>query len=576
MEVKRKIKCNLCGLNNYELVYSKGADRTKKLSEFKDEYSISESNIQKPEKIFKCNVCGLIFAQQNNNPFYYADKYTELVDREYVEEAKGRRRASIEILKRIEKYNKRGRLLDIGCANGFFLDEARRRGWEVYGLELSKWAANYAKEQLNLNVTRGSLKEAAFEDGSFNVIVMSDVIEHLTDPKYTLVEVRRILNNNGILYINTPNISSLMSRVLKAKWWGINKFHLFYFSKRTLENMLDSCGFKVKKYSAHVRIFSVKYCLGRFRIYNNTLYRFLDFISRIGKFQSMLLKINFHDQIEILAEKVGESDCLASSVAAKKEKIINNEDRKVFVILPAYNAEKTLKMTMEDIPKKGISEIILVDDGSNDGTATLAERLGITVISHGQNKGYGAAQKTGYKEALKKGADIVVMVHADHQYDPTLTPEFIGPIASGKADAVTGSRMLNGGALKGGMPIWKYIPNRFLTKLENFTFNTNLTDYHNGFRAYGRKVLESVPFEKLSDRFDFDTDIILQIAIRGFKISEVAHHTRYRQENSQMSFSKGIRYGIGILLTVGKFKLHQWGIKHFELFEIKDPVKRKR
>jgi len=252
-----------------------------------------------------------------------------------------------------------------------------------------------------------------------------------------------------------------------------------------------------------------------------------------------------------------------------------NGQLKVIVIMPAYNTAHTLEAVYSDIPKKGISEIILVDDGSIDGTAALAEQLGITVISHKQNKGYGAAQKTGYNEALKRRADIVIMVHSDYQYDPTLTPQFIEPIALGKADAVTGSRMLNGGALKGGMPLWKYIPNRFLTKLENFAFNTNLTDYHNGFRAYSREVLESIFFEELSDRFDFDTDIILQIAIRGFKISEVAHHTRYRQENSQMSFIKGIKYGIGILLTVGKFKLHQWGIKRFELFEVRNPIKEK-
>lgn len=242
---------------------------------------------------------------------------------------------------------------------------------------------------------------------------------------------------------------------------------------------------------------------------------------------------------------------------------------KVIIIMPAYNTAHILETTYNDIPKQGISEILLIDDGSVDETAVLAEKLGITVIKHEKNKGYGAAQKTGYIEALKRGADIVVMVHSDHQYDPTLVPEFIGPIASGSADAVTGSRMLDGGALKGGMPIWKYIPNRFLTKLENIAFNTKLTDYHNGFRAYSRKVLASIPLEGLSDNFDFDTDIILHIAIRRFRIAEVAHHTRYRRENSQMPFTKGVVYGLKILLTVIKFKLHQWGVKRFEIFEIK-------
>lgn len=244
---------------------------------------------------------------------------------------------------------------------------------------------------------------------------------------------------------------------------------------------------------------------------------------------------------------------------------------KTVIVMPAYNTAHTLEATYNDIPKEGIDEILLVDDGSIDNTATLAENLGLTVVRHKENKGYGAAQKTGYREALNRGADIIVMVHSDHQYDPTLTPKFIEPILTGKADAVTGSRMLNGGALKGGMPLWKYIPNRVLTRLENIIFNTNLTDYHNGFRAYSRTVLEQVNLEKLSNKFDFDTDIIIQVAIRDFKITEIGHSTRYRNENSQMSFIKGIEYGLKILFTITKFKLHQWGIKRFEIFEIKNP-----
>ncbi|HBA59285.1 MAG TPA: glycosyl transferase family 2 [Elusimicrobia bacterium] len=246
-----------------------------------------------------------------------------------------------------------------------------------------------------------------------------------------------------------------------------------------------------------------------------------------------------------------------------------NDTPKVIIIMPAYNTGHVLETTYNDIPKAGISEMILVDDGSSDNTVEVAQKLGITVVKHAQNRGYGGAQKTGYAEALKHGADIVVMVHSDHQYDPTLTPKFIEPIASGKADLVTGSRMLEGGALEGGMPLWKYIPNRFLTKLENLSFGTDITDYHNGFRSYSRKVLEAVPFEQFSEKFDFDTDIILQAAMRKFRIAEVAHQTRYRDENSQMPFGKAVKYGLGIVFTILKFKLHQAGLVRFELFEDK-------
>lgn len=565
MEAKLKIKCNLCGLSNYELVYFKPIAENKKTTEFKDEYSISTSKIPKPDRVFKCNVCGLVFAQQEGDSSYYAEKYRQLVDREYLEEEQGRRQASREILNRIEKHKKRGRLLDIGCANGFFLDEARRRGWEVYGLELSKWAANYAREQLNLNVIRGTVGEAKFEDGFFDVIVMSDLMEHLPDPKYSLVKARGMLSNNGILYINTPDIDSLISKILKAKWWGINKFHLFYFSKKTLESMLDACGFKVKKYSAHVRVFSINYWLKRFRVYNNILYRFLDFISKTGKFKSKLLRINFHDQIEIVATKIRKLDYLVSSVVAKKDKTINKE-MKVVVVLPAYNAEKTLKRTFDDISKDSVDKIILVDDGSSDKTVEVARSLGLEVFQHSKNKGFGGNQKTCCQKALEKGADIVVVVHPDYQYDPTMIPQLIEPIQKGEADAVFGSRMMKGGALEGGMPLWKHNANILLTAFENVVLGTYLTEYHSGFRAYSAEVLKTVNFELNSDKFVFDTEIIVQILIHHFKIEEVPIQTRYFDEASQIKFLPCIEYGFGIIWTMIKYILHTKGFYKFKQF----------
>lgn len=241
---------------------------------------------------------------------------------------------------------------------------------------------------------------------------------------------------------------------------------------------------------------------------------------------------------------------------------------KVIVIMPAYNTAGILEKTYREIPAGCVDEIIVVDDGSQDGTSDVARDLGLTVVRHERNRGYGGAQKTGYAEALKRGADMVVMVHSDNQYDPTLVPQFIEPIQAGRADAVTGSRILGGDPLKAGMPLWKYIPNRVLTKLENAVLHTNISEFHNGYRAYSRKVLEAVPFTKLSDKFDFDTDIIVQIAMRQFRVAEVPHVTRYRDENSQMSFRQGIRYGLSILKTLWRLKLHQLGITYNPLFDI--------
>jgi len=244
-----------------------------------------------------------MFAQQDKNIGYYADKYANMVDKDYIKEERGRREACIKILERIEKHKKTGNLLEIGCANGFLLDEARRRNWKVYGVEISKWAAGYAREKLNLNVIEGHLENIAFPDKFFDAIVMLDVLEHLPDPKCILLETGRILKNDGILYISIPNISSAMSRVLGAKWWGINKFHLFYFSKNTLEKMLNTCGFRVKKYNTHIRIFSINYWTKRLKVHNYVLYRILDFISKIGNLGTAHLKVNLHDQIETVAMK---------------------------------------------------------------------------------------------------------------------------------------------------------------------------------------------------------------------------------------------------------------------------------
>ena len=242
------------------------------------------------------------------------------------------------------------------------------------------------------------------------------------------------------------------------------------------------------------------------------------------------------------------------------------EQIKAMVIMPSHNVANVLAKTISGIPPGSVSEIIVVNDGSTDNTAQLAKSLGVVVISHDQSRGYGAAQKTGYKEALKRGADIVVMVHGDNQYDPSLAPKFVSKIRDEGYDAVTGTRMILGDALKNGMPIWKFIPNRFLTWIENLVFQTNLTDYHNGYRAFSAHFLKQVPLDQLSDKFDFDTDIIIQAAIRRAKIAEIPHPTRYQDENSQMSFLKGVRYGLSILITIFKYWAHKTHLYRQKLF----------
>jgi glycosyltransferase involved in cell wall biosynthesis len=239
---------------------------------------------------------------------------------------------------------------------------------------------------------------------------------------------------------------------------------------------------------------------------------------------------------------------------------------KVAVVMPAYNAEKTLARTYHDVPRDCVDDVILVDDASRDRTVEVARELGLHVVVHPRNRGYGGNQKTCYRTALERGAEIVVMVHPDHQYDPTVIPHLIEPLQKGECDAVFGSRMLGGRPLQGGMPKWKYLGNIFLTAVENATFLIYLTEYHSGFRAYSRRYLETVNFKANSDGFVFDTEIIAQGMAKGLKIREIPIETRYFDDASQIAFLPSVRYGLEILKIMVLYKLHVWKVYSAPIF----------
>ena len=240
---------------------------------------------------------------------------------------------------------------------------------------------------------------------------------------------------------------------------------------------------------------------------------------------------------------------------------------KVVVVMPAYNAAKTLHMTYADLPHDSVDLVILVDDGSKDETARIARELGLEVFVHHRNYGYGANQKTCYREALKAGADIVVMVHPDYQYDPTLLPQIIQPIVDNQADVVLGSRLMGSSPMAQGMPWWKYIANRFLTELENKVFGLKLSEYHTGYRAFRREVLEQVNVEMNSDAFIFDQEIMAQIVEIKMRITEVAVPTRYFAQASSASFVQSSIYGLSILTLLARYMLHRTGIWRHLQFE---------
>lgn len=232
---------------------------------------------------------------------------------------------------------------------------------------------------------------------------------------------------------------------------------------------------------------------------------------------------------------------------------------KVVVVMPAYNAAKTLRMTYAELPHDVVDLVILVDDGSRDETIEIARSLGLELFVHDRNYGYGANQKTCYREALRAGADIIVMVHPDYQYDPRLLPEVIRPIRHGDADVVLGSRLMGENPMRQGMPWWKYIANRFLTALENRCFGLHLSEYHTGYRAYTRAALESVNLAMNSDDFIFDQEIMAQFVQLKLRIAEVPVPTRYFPQASSASFVQSTVYGLSILRVLLRFWLHRHG-----------------
>jgi glycosyltransferase involved in cell wall biosynthesis len=236
------------------------------------------------------------------------------------------------------------------------------------------------------------------------------------------------------------------------------------------------------------------------------------------------------------------------------------------VVLPAYNAGRTLEQTISEIPMSIVDDLLLVDDASGDDTVAVAERLGIPFVVHPENRGYGGNQKTCYTEALRRGADIIIMLHPDYQYSPRLIEAMVPLVASGPFDVVLGSRILGEGALAGGMPLYKYISNRALTAFENIFLGLKLSEYHTGYRAFRREVLETLPLHECSNDFVFDNQILAQAAMFGFTIGEISCPTRYFAEASSINFRRSVVYGLGVLKTSLRFRMHKAGMKRDRLF----------
>lgn len=241
-------------------------------------------------------------------------------------------------------------------------------------------------------------------------------------------------------------------------------------------------------------------------------------------------------------------------------------EKKVVVVLPAYNAESTLERSYSEIPFDIVDDVIMVDDASTDNTVDVAKKLNISTIVHEQNLGYGGNQKTCYKTALERGADVVIMLHPDYQYEPKLIGAMASLVAIGQYDLVLASRIISGSALEGGMPLYKYISNRFLTLFENILLNKKISEYHTGYRAFSKRILSELPLERNSNDFVFDNEFIAQAVYFGFSVGEISCPTKYFPEASSINFRRSVKYGLGVLKTAIAFRLQKWNIMNFKIF----------
>ena len=240
--------------------------------------------------------------------------------------------------------------------------------------------------------------------------------------------------------------------------------------------------------------------------------------------------------------------------------------KRIVVVMPAYNAAKTLEQTWSEIPKEYVDQVILVDDGSTDDTVSLSRKLGLHTLVHDHNRGYGGNQKSCYQEALRLHADIIVMVHPDYQYSPKLIVSLASMVASGHYDAALGSRVIGGGTIDGGMPRYKYIANRLLTTIQNFCLGAKLSEYHTGFRAFSADLLRSLPLNENSDDFVFDNEMLAQTLFFGYRIGEISCPTRYMEDASSINFRRSVTYGLGVLGVTLKFVAQRWRLARPRIF----------
>ncbi|MEA2443652.1 MAG: hypothetical protein QOJ12_944 [Thermoleophilales bacterium] len=500
--------------------------------------------------LYRCDECGTV--QQPSLPAgaELHDLYREMSDEAYLDEAAGRRETANRLLDMIGRYRAGGRLLDVGCGHGLLVDEAARRGWSATGLELSSSAARYARERLSLDVREQTLDD--HDGGPYDALILADVIEHLDDPRGAIARCRDLLAPDGVLCIVTPDPASATARLAGSRWWGYVPAHTYLLPRATLRELVSASGLVISDDVPLVRSFTFGYWAAGLAERGGPVGALARAAQRALPAKSTV-SLSLGDERVVLAHR--------SVVQAPDEPLVSDRggERKVHVVLPAYKASDTVDLVAHEMPVPAADRALLVDDASPDDTVQAALRAGFDVLRLPRNRGYGANQQTCYVRAALDGADVVVMVHADNQYDPALVAKMVRPILDGDADVVIGSRLLEDEAIAGGMPRWKWVGNRFLTGIENRAFHRSFSEYHTGYRAFSADFLRSVGFLRNSDGFVFDQQMFAQIVARDARVVELPIPTRYFLEASSVSFTTSVWYGVRTLGVLGRYRLDRTG-----------------
>jgi hypothetical protein len=348
----------------------------------------------------------------------------------------------------------------------------------------------------------------------------------------------------------TPDPASGTARLAGRRWWSYVPAHKFLIPRATLRELIESHGLVISEDVPFVRSFALGYWLGGLAERSGSLARALGGLGRTGV-AARRVSLSLGDERVLLAHRV--------EVSRANEPLMRERGgaMSVHVVLPAYRAAETIEVVARSMPVEAADRALLVDDASPDETSAEALRNGLDVLRMPANRGYGANQKTCYVRAILDGADAVVMVHADNQYDPALIAHMVKPIEAGIADVVMGSRLLEDEAIAGGMPRWKWVGNRFLTAVENAAFNRGYSEYHTGYRAFSSEFLRSVPFLRNSDGFVFDQEIFAQIVARRARVIELPIPTRYFREASSVSFPASVEYGLRTLGVLARYRLNR-------------------